>query len=44
MSEKQFKPKNKEELKKLVQDESINLGSIDTSLITELILEVLIQV
>ncbi|WP_300370084.1 BspA family leucine-rich repeat surface protein, partial [Brachyspira sp.] len=36
MSEKQFKPKTKEELKKLVEDENINLGSIDTSLITDM--------
>ena len=36
MSEKQFMPKTKEELKKLVEDENINLGSIDTSLITDM--------
>ena len=36
MSEKQFKPTNKEELKKLVENKSINLGSIDTSLITDM--------
>ncbi|WP_300758639.1 BspA family leucine-rich repeat surface protein [uncultured Brachyspira sp.] len=36
MPEKQFKPKTKEELKKLVEDEKINLGSIDTSLITDM--------
>ncbi|EKV57358.1 lipoprotein [Brachyspira hampsonii 30446] len=36
MSEKQFKPKTKEELKKLVEDEKINLGNIDTSLITDM--------
>ena len=36
MSKKQFNPKTKEELKKLVQDESINLGSIDTSLIIDM--------
>ncbi|WP_157152688.1 BspA family leucine-rich repeat surface protein [Brachyspira murdochii] len=31
-----YKSQTKEELKKLVQDESINLGSIDTSLITDM--------
>ncbi|WP_300377863.1 BspA family leucine-rich repeat surface protein [Brachyspira sp.] len=34
--EKQFKPKNFGELKKLTEDENINLGSIDTSLITDM--------
>ncbi|ADG71039.1 BspA family leucine-rich repeat surface protein [Brachyspira murdochii] len=31
-----YKPQTKEELKKLVEDKSINLGSIDTSLITDM--------
>ncbi|WP_300705264.1 BspA family leucine-rich repeat surface protein, partial [uncultured Brachyspira sp.] len=34
--EKEFKPKTKKELQKLVRDENINLGSIDTSLITDM--------
>ena len=33
---KKFKPKTKEELQKLVQDENIYLGDIDTSLITDM--------
>ncbi|HFV1618967.1 TPA: BspA family leucine-rich repeat surface protein [Campylobacter jejuni] len=33
---KLYKPETKEELKKLVQDESIKLGDIDTSLITDM--------
>ena len=32
----QYKPQNKEELEKLVNDESIYLGDIDTSLITDM--------
>ena len=32
----QYKPQNKEELKKLVDDQSIYLGDIDTSLITDM--------
>lgn len=31
-----YKPQNKEELKKLVNDQSIYLGDIDTSLITDM--------
>ncbi|WP_258222210.1 BspA family leucine-rich repeat surface protein [Brachyspira hampsonii] len=31
-----YKPQTKEELKKLAEDEKINLGSIDTSLITDM--------
>ena len=31
-----YKPQTKEELKKLVEDESIYLGDIDTSLITDM--------
>ena len=31
-----YKPTTKQELKELVQDESINLGDIDTSLITDM--------
>lgn len=31
-----YKPKNKDELKKLVRDSSIHLGDIDTSLITDM--------
>lgn len=31
-----YKPQNKEQLKKLVDDESIYLGDIDTSLITDM--------
>ncbi len=34
--EKKFKPETKEELKKLTEDENINLGSIDTSLTTDM--------
>ena len=31
-----YKPKDKEELKKLVEDNNIYLGDIDTSLITDM--------
>ncbi len=34
--EKEFKPKTREELEELVENESINLGDIDTSLITNM--------